>query len=37
MADSEMRSQLAADPRTNRLGRTSPPTSAEGDSERNAI
>lgn len=29
-----MQSQLAADPGPNRLGRASPPTSAEGDSER---
>ena len=35
-ADSDMQSQLAADPRPNRLGRTSPPTSAERDSERSA-
>jgi hypothetical protein len=36
MADSDMQSQLAADPGPNRLGRTSPPTLAEGDSERYA-
>src|SRR3954468_843862 len=36
LVDSDMQSQLAAAPGTNRLGRT-PPTSAEDDSERHAI
>jgi hypothetical protein len=31
-----MQSQLAADPGPNRPGRTSPPTSAEGDSDEYA-
>lgn len=33
MADSDMQSQLAADPRPDRLGRTSLRTSAQGDSD----